>query len=153
MTDEGAKKAKEGFLRLNKEIANGYNMFSYEPGRSSYEFAAFKECGDVMGLFFGHQHVEGFSGVWDGIELGFTYGCEMAKTKPYGFRVFTLREDDVRNYENTLYRYNGSVKLGSVTIEEEKNEPYGEYEGLAAFFHGIVNFFSALVSVIVYEFR
>ena len=153
MTDEGAKKAKDGFLRLNKEIANGYNMFSYEPGRSSYEFAAFKECGDVMGLFFGHQHVEGFSGVWDGIELGFTYGCEMAKTKPYGFRVFTLREDDVRNYDNALYRYTGSVKLGNVQIEQEKYEPYGEYEGLALFFHKILNFFSALVSVIVYEFQ
>lgn len=153
MTDEGAKKAKNGFVRLNKEIANGYNMFSYEPGGSSYEFAAFKECGDVMGLFFGHQHVEGFSGVWDGIELGFTYGCEMAKPKPYGFRVFALREDDVRNYENTIYRYNGSSKLGNVTIEKEKNEPYGEYAGIAAVFMRMVNFIKAFISVVVYAFQ
>ena len=68
-------------------------------------------------------------------------------------RVVPLREGDVRNYDNALYRYTGSVKLGTVKIEQEKNEPYGEYEGLALFFHKILNFFSALVSVIVYEFR
>ena len=155
MTDEGAKKAKQGFVRLNKEIANGHNVFSYEPGGASYEFAAFKECGDVMGLFFGHQHVEGFSGVWDGIELGFTYGCEMAKTGPYGFRVFTLREDDVRDYENVLYRYTGSAAAGNVRISPEENRPYTADFGniFAAAILKTYYFLAALVSVVMEAFR
>ena len=150
MTDEGAKKADKGFVRLNKEIARGYNMFSYEPGRSSYEFAAFKECGDVMALFFGHQHVEGFSGVWDGIELGFTYGCEMAKTGPYGFRVFTFHEDDIRNYENVSYVYTGKVKLGTDAVAPEVYGPYETPENpFAALLLRIRSLLRALVSVIV----
>ena len=122
--DEGARKTDSGFVRLNKEIANGYNFYGWTPGQTSYEFTAWKECGDVMAAFFGHQHVEGFSGVWDGIELGFTYGCEMAKTGPYGFRVFTFRENDIRNYDNVSYVYTGKVKLGTDTVTAEAYGPY-----------------------------
>ena len=147
--DTGAKKADGGFVRLNPETAGGYNFFGYEPGITSYEFEAFKDCGDVMAAFFGHQHVEGFSGVWDGVELGFTYGCEMAKTGPYGFRVFTLHESDVRQYENELYRYTGSVKLGTVKITKENTAPAGkEAEGPFTLLLRFFNLFRALFSVI-----
>ncbi len=148
--DEGARKVGSGFVRLNKEIANGYNFYGYEPGRVSYEFTAWKECGDVMAAFFGHQHVEGFSGTWDGIELGFTYGCEMAKTGPYGFRVFTLYENDIANYDNVSYTYSGYVKLGTDTV---KADDYGPYKtpsnSFVAFLYKFVNLFRSLFSVIV----
>ena len=152
-TDEGAKRTDGGWVRLNREIASGYNYFGYTPGATSYEFAAFKECGDVVGAFFGHQHVEGFSGVWDGIELGFTYGCEMAKTGPYGFRVFTLHEDAPADYENVLYRYTGKVKLGTDAIDEDGDYAYQTPgNGVQAVFAKIKNLFAALVSAIVHLF-
>ena len=122
--EPGARKSKDGWVRLNPEIAGGYDFYGYEPGITSGEFAAWKECGDVIGAFFGHQHVEGFSGVWNGIELGFTYGCEFAKNGPYGFRVLTLHEEDPTRYDNTLYRYTGSVRLGNVKLVSE-----AEYSG------------------------
>ncbi len=149
-TDEGARKSDAGFVRLNKEIANGYNFYGWTPGQTSYEFTAWKECGDVMAAFFGHQHVEGFSGTWDGIELGFTYGCEMAKTGPYGFRVFTLYENDIANYDNVSYTYSGYVKLGTDTV---KADDYGPYKtpsnSFVAFLYKFVNLFRSLFSVIV----
>ncbi|MBQ7637895.1 MAG: metallophosphoesterase [Clostridia bacterium] len=148
--DEGAKKLNGRYVRLNREIASGYNFFGFEPGQTSYEFSAWKECGDVLGAFFGHQHVEGFQGIWDGIELGFTYGCEMAKTGPYGFRVFTLHEDDITNYENVLYRYEGSVTLGNVSVRREKNEPYKTYDDpFFATLAKIKNLFTAIFSALV----
>lgn len=151
--DEGAKKVSGGWVRLNKEIANGYNFYGYTPGETSYEFEAWKECGDVIGAFFGHEHVEGFSGVWNGIELGFTYGCEMAKTGPYGFRVFTLHEDDIANYDNVLYRYEGTVLLNNVKITPEANKPYKTYgDPLSETFAKIKNLFSSVISAIVYFF-
>ena len=131
--DEGARKSDNGYLRLKPGIASGYNLYSYEPGAESYEFAAWKECGDVRGAFFGHQHVEGFSGVWNGIELGFTYGCEMAKTGPCGFRVFTLYEDDPAAYENTLYRYVGKKLLGNVKVIPETEAAGNDDPALAPF--------------------
>lgn len=148
--DTGAKKVDGGYVRLNPETAGGYNFFGYKPGKTSYEFTAFKACGDVMGAFFGHQHVEGFSGVWEGVELGFTYGCEMAKTGPYGFRVFTLHEEDVRHYENVLYRYTGNVKLGTVQIAAEDTAPAGaDKTGPFTLFIRFFNLFRSLFSVLV----
>ncbi|MCH5197751.1 MAG: metallophosphoesterase [Oscillospiraceae bacterium] len=151
--DEGARKVSGGYVRLNKEIANGYNFWGYKPGQTSYEFEAWKECGDVIGAFFGHQHVEGFSGVWDGIELGFTYGSEMAKTGPYGFRVFTLHENDITNYENSLYRYEGNSRLGNVTVTPEAYEPYKTYsDPVSETIAKIKNLASSIISAIIYFF-
>lgn len=148
--DEGARKVDSGFVRLNKEIANGYNFFGYEPGRTSYEFSAWKACGDVMAAFFGHQHVEGFSGKWDGIELGFTYGCEMAKTGPYGFRVFTLYENDIANYDNVSYTYSGYVKLGTDTVTADDYGPYKTpTNSFIAYLYKFINLFRSFFSVLV----
>ena len=150
ITDEGARKSDAGYVRLNKEIANGYNFYGWTPGQTSYEFTAWKECGDVIAAFFGHQHVEGFSGVWDGIELGFTYGCEMAKTGPYGFRVFTLHEDDILHYDNVSYVYTGKVRLGTDTVTAEAYGPYQTPSNpVSAALLKIASFFRSLVSLIV----
>ncbi len=151
--DEGAKRIDGGYVRLNRDIADGYNFFGYEPGKESYEFRAFKACGDVIGAFFGHQHVEGFSGVWQGIELGFTYGCEMSKNGPYGFRVFTLHEDDPARYDNVLYRYTGRVLLGTDAVSPEPPQPYETpSNSFIAFFATLRNLLSAMISFIVHLF-
>jgi len=151
--DEGARRVSGGYVRLNKEIANGYNFYGWTPGETSYEFSAWKECGDVIGAFFGHQHVEGFQGVWDGIELGFTYGCEMAKPGPYGFRVFTLHEDDITNYDNVLYRYEGKTALNNVTIIPEANDPYESFDDpVSLTLARIKNMFISIISTIIYFF-
>lgn len=86
--------------------AHGYfdNVYYGEDG-DSYEFTAWKEQGDVIAAFFGHMHQDGYSGTYEGIELNMTYGCEFAKSGPYGMRVITLSEDDVTHYENQLYSY------------------------------------------------
>ena len=148
--DPGARKAKNGWLRLDAEIAGGYNFRSFEPGEPSYEFRAWKDCGDVIGAFFGHQHVEGFTGVYDGIELGLTYGCEFAKTGPYGFRVLTLHEDDVLQYDNVLYRYTGKVKLGNVKLVAEDEitgkKPSNAYETMLLRLRELLMTFVSLVA-------
>lgn len=147
--DDGAEAIGAKFYRLNREIATGSNFFAYEPGKTSAEFTAWKECGDVIGAFFGHQHVEGFSGVWDGIELGFTYGCEMAKTGPYGYRVITLHENDVKNYDNEQFVYTGSVKLGTDKISRLKEEKYPAYDNsFLELLNQIKNFMLTLVTLI-----
>ena len=142
--DEGARRADGGWVRLSGTANAGNVFYGYAPGKTTYEFEAFKECGDVLGAFFGHQHVEGFSGKWQGIELGFTYGCEMAKTGPYGFRVFTLHENDLANYDNVLYRYTGSVSLGTDAVTAET----GTADGLfGTFIARIRDFFTKLISL------
>ena len=146
MTDEGARLVDGKILRLNKEVANGYNASAFAiPEDTSAQFKAWKECGDVLGAYFGHWHTEGFTGTYDGIELGMTYGCEFAKTGPYGIRVFTVYEDDITNFDNVIYTYEGSVRTGDARFELQTDEPYAVYDSeIEAFFAGIKNVFNVL---------
>ena len=146
--EDGATAKGTKFYRLNPEIAAGNNFYAYVPGSTSDEFAAWKECGDVIGAYFGHQHVEGFAGTFDGIEMGLTYGMEFAKVGPYGYRVLTLHEDDITNYENELYVYTGSVKLGTDRIEKQNDEPSPAPTGLAKLIAYLRNILKSMVSLI-----
>lgn len=129
--DEGASIGDDGkCYRLNQEIASGYHAGAIAPGATSEQFKAWKEYGDVLGAYFGHWHTEGYTGTWDGIELGFTYGCEFAKPGPYGVRVFTLHEDDIENFDNDLYTYEGSVRTDDARLELQVDEPYAEYDNI-----------------------
>ncbi len=147
MWDEGARLEGDKFYRLNKEVANGYNAGAFTPpAETTAQFKAWKECGDVLGAYFGHWHTEGYTGTYDGIELGMTYGCEFAKTGPYGIRVFTIDENDAANYENELYTYEGSVKKGDARLEVQTYEPYAEYDNfIEELFAGLKNAITVLV--------
>lgn len=140
--DEGASISDGKCYRLNQDIASGFHSGAIAPGQTSEQFKAWKECGDVLGAYFGHWHTEGYTGVWDGIELGFTYGAEFAKPGPYGIRVFTLYEDDIENYDNELYTYEGSVKKGNARLELQVDEPYKTYD----------NFFEKLIAAVMNTF-
>lgn len=128
MWDDGARGVDGKFYRLNKDVASGYASFASVPGQSSEQFKVWKECGDVLGAYFGHEHTQGYTGTYDGIELGLTYGCEFAKTSPYGIRVFTFSEDDISAFENIIYVYEGSVKKDNAKLVEQIDEPYPVYE-------------------------
>ena len=104
----GVLVADFGAFRYYKlaDTAHGYfsTVYHSETGGSD-EFAAWKQQGDVIAAFFGHTHQDGFTGVYDGIELNITYGCEFAKDGPYGMRVITLHEDNITQYDNQAYTY------------------------------------------------
>lgn len=143
--DEGASFVDGKCYRLNHEIANGYHSSAPAPGTDCVQFKAWTEMGDIMGAYFGHWHTEGYTGIWNGIELGMTYGCEFAKPGPYGVRVFTFYEDDIENYDNELYTYEGSVKTDDARFELQVDEPYAEYDNfIEEFFGAIKNVFMLL---------
>ena len=144
--DEGAVIEGGKCYRLNKELANGYYAGALIPGKTSAQFESWKKQGDVLGAYFGHWHTAGWTGVWDGIELGFTYGCEFAKTGPYGFRVITLHEDDIENFDNEIYTYEGSVKSGDARFVLQVDEPYKEYNNFIEEFIGAIKNIFALLS-------
>ncbi|MBR6785616.1 MAG: metallophosphoesterase [Clostridia bacterium] len=147
--DEGAVSEGGKYYRLNHELANGYNVGAMVPGETTEQFKSWKKQGDVLGAYFGHWHTEGYTGVWDGIELGFTYGCEFAKPDPYGIRVFTLYEDDIENYDNEIYTYEGSVKKGDARFELQVDTEYAVYNNfIEEFFAAIRNVFALIAKEI-----
>lgn len=101
--------ANEWFV-LNKERVNEKGFMKESPAdpqENSGEFAAFKEKGDVIGVYFGHDHNNSFNGNVDGIDLGYTQGAgfnvygpgldrgvrviEVPKSNPKNFKTYDLR--------------------------------------------------------------
>lgn len=94
----GSKTKQGGFMRENAAV----------PMKNSGEFAALCEKGDVMALFFGHDHINSFSGILNGIEMGYTQGCGFNVYGPgleRGARVFEIPEDDPRNFTHRTVTY------------------------------------------------
>ncbi len=134
--------------RLNRDIAKGHYEEAIRPQPLTAQFKAWKQQGDVIGTYFGHQHYDGYTGTYKGIEMGFTYGCEFSKSGPYGYRVITLHEDDITNYENELYVYTGSVLTGDAAVSVQQDEQYKTYstceEKWDAFWKNIVAAFETI---------
>ncbi len=71
-------------------------------------FDAWKETGDVMGAFFGHDHMNDFAGYYDGILLA---QCKLAGFKPYtdgcraGVRLVTLDENNISDIQTRMYHF------------------------------------------------
>ena len=145
--DEGARAKGFKFYRLDPSKASGYNFFAYPPCEPTYEFKAWKEQGDILGAYFGHQHIEGFTGKHDGIEMGFTYGCEMEKPGPYGYRLIILDENDITNYTNEIFVYKGSVKSGNDRFEKQIDTPYRD--GALKYLLALGNFAFSMISVAI----
>ncbi len=89
-----------------KSSVNG--VFDEYPGivsEGNGQFEAIKECGDVLGVVFGHDHPNCFDGYVDGIHFIQTsaasfrcYGNRMR-----GVRIFDINEDGT--YETKAYNY------------------------------------------------
>lgn len=81
------------------------------PDRSFYnrgQFASWKKTGDVVGAFFGHDHMNDFHGTFDGVVMGqcktggfwaYTDGCRT------GTRVIDLNENNPRKIETKMVRF------------------------------------------------
>lgn len=78
------------------------------PCINSGVFDAWKETGDVMGAFFGHDHMNDFAGYHDGILLA---QCKTAGFKPYtdgcraGVRLVTLDENNIGDIQTRMYHF------------------------------------------------
>lgn len=98
------------------------------PKLNSGFFAALVECGDVMGTFVGHDHINDYWGDHHGIRLCYgratgynTYGREGF---PRGARIIRLREG-VRDFESWI-----RLDDGTVIREQEEHQPIGRVPAL-----------------------
>jgi hypothetical protein len=142
-TDAGAFITDGKVMRLDPEISTGHAE-TRTAGDPSLMFAAFKAVG-VKGAFFGHTHVDGYTGVYDGVTLGLTYGCEFSKISPYGMRTVTLTESEPEKIDTSLYVYTG----GSFVLQTRSDfdEPGGKTDAVAK----TLNFIKFLLRHVLYR--
>lgn len=101
------------FYVLNPDRVNKTGFMKESPAdpqENSGEFAAFKEKGDVLGVYFGHDHNNSFNGKVDGIDLGYTQGAGFhvyGPGKDRGVRIIELKKDST--YETYDLRFKDLV--------------------------------------------
>lgn len=144
--DSGAFFSDGLCTRLIADRAAGHVEYAHEPGISTEEFATWKEC-NVTGAFFGHEHTSGYTGTFDGITMGLTYGCQFEKAGPYGMRTLVLSEDG--SFETSLYTYTD----GSFTLQNDVPTVDGNEDGIKGFFNKIVNVFTFIMHSIAYMLK
>lgn len=120
---EGEKGAEDSFYNFESKkwftlgdnvIVSETNYAGESPcsepvGYKTGQYEAWLEKGDIIGAFFGHDHVNNFVGITeDGITLGYNGGSGFHS---YGMgdkrsvRIFEFDEDDVENYETRSVLY------------------------------------------------
>lgn len=75
---QGFRNHKGKWYTLNKERVNADAFMKESPAdpmENSGEFAAMAEKGDVIGIYFGHDHINSFNGKVNGIDVGYTQGA------------------------------------------------------------------------------
>lgn len=93
---------------LKPEVEGYMGEAPCSPSVNSGEFDAWKEVGDVMGAFFGHDHMNDFAGYVDGIMLA---QCKTAGFRPYtdgcrtGVRLITVDENNIENFTTKMYYF------------------------------------------------
>lgn len=95
---------------LNPEYISGGNIGEgpCPPDFNSGEFDAWKQQGNIIAAFFGHDHVNDFSGSLEGIDLVMTPGTgfyEYGNGDRHGTRLITLHESELNNYDSKLLYY------------------------------------------------
>lgn len=110
----GSDGRKGKFYNLNRRTGvTGYmGEAPCVPDRNGGEFASWLKTGDVFAAFFGHDHMNDFVGMTQGIILGMTktasfhaYGDGLMQ----GVRIVELNEHDIRNIKTYMLRYRDLV--------------------------------------------
>jgi hypothetical protein len=78
------------------------------PNSDAGLFEAAREKGELLGMYFGHDHKNSFAGQVEGIELGYCPGCGFAAYGDgvhRGVRVFEFDEANIRAYRTRVLTY------------------------------------------------
>lgn len=76
------------------------------PHENGGQFDAFNEKGDVIAMFFGHDHNNSFVGEYKGMKMGYTQGCGFNVYGPgrkRGVRLLDFSEENPKEFTTTTF--------------------------------------------------
>lgn len=139
------------------------NIFAFEDGwmfeqacpspDCEGQWDAITERGDVMGVFFGHDHINSYVANINGIDAvnvpGSTYNSYYDMTLQ-GAMLLTLDENDLSTYEREM------IYTSDIALEEGSELPNGEYGKayywFAGVLRGLMNFIVKAMKVVLFPF-
>jgi len=103
---EGFRKYAGRYFMLDESKAVGFmGELPSSPDANAGLFGAAQEKGEMLGMFFGHDHRNGFHGDVRGITLGYTPSAGYRSYGPgrsRGVRVVRFDENDLRAFETCI---------------------------------------------------
>ena len=139
------------------------NIFGFEEGWMFEQACPSRDCegqwdaiserGDVLGVFFGHDHINTYVANVNGIDAvnvpGSTYNSYYDMLAQ-GFMVISLDENDLSTYERTmLYTSELALEEGSKLPEGNHNKAYYQF---ANFCRPLMNFLVKAMRVVLFPF-
>lgn len=139
------------------------NIFGFEEGWMFEQACPSRDCegqwdaiserGDVLGVFFGHDHINTYVANVNGIDAvnvpGSTYNSYYDMLAQ-GFMVLTLDENDLSTYERTmLYTSELALEEGSKLPEGNHNKAYYQFANIC---RPLINFLVKAMRVCLYPF-
>ena len=119
------------YYKTNDKVTQGdFEEGPCSAGVAHNQFETWKQQGDIIGAFFGHDHPNDYLGTIDGIQL-----CAVPATGYYsygwnhGARTITLDENDLSTFETTLY-HNDDLLDYKVTPAYKAKHGYIEYKNV-----------------------
>lgn len=125
----GQNEQKGRFFRLRRSVDGYLGEAPCTPAINSGEFEAVKQCGNIFAAFFGHDHMNDFVGMVDGIILG---QCKTASFNAYGdglrqgVRILDFYENAPYTLKTKMYGYRGLISnhcrslSGSIAVLHDK---------------------------------
>lgn len=101
---------------LSENASGTLNRGPYLSNSMADRFDLWKQQGDVIGAFFGHEHVNDIEGYVDGIYLSQTFKSGVrgyGEAKYSGVRVITLDENDPSGFETESISLNELIGIPS----------------------------------------
>lgn len=104
---EGAIKHRGEYYALPEGAEGKLVETPCPPSYNNGQFDAILECGDVIGLFFGHDHLNTFSVDYEGVKFCCApcVGFSSYNGIDNGIRTITLYEDDLENFDTEVVTY------------------------------------------------
>ena len=106
------------------------------PKENGGQFEVMNEKGDVMAMFFGHDHNNSFVGEYKGMKMGYTQGCgfnvygpgrkrgvrifDFQETNPVDFTTTTLTVDDLDDFKITKKVKHGFYTYAPTSVDAVK---------------------------------
>lgn len=130
---KGHGRFSDGFYTMNEKFIYSGNLREgpCPPDIKSEQFDSWIKRGDVLAAFFGHDHINDFSGTYRGINI---HQVPSAGFYSYGYtqgsRVITLYENDIENYDTRVVPYK---EVSDVKIRNPFVKKHGYHRWLTQF--------------------
>ncbi|MPN02779.1 hypothetical protein SDC9_149995 [bioreactor metagenome] len=136
---------KSRYFVLNPENTNAGRLAEYPcpPYYNSGQFDAIVNQGDVLAMFFGHDHSNTFNITHRGVDLVATPKMNFAGFTGLdrGGRIITINENDPWSYQTQLLRFSdlyADESIGLATLLKYKDDGLGLKSLLLIKFYGAV---------------